>query len=175
MGERTYKLEGLARAAGVSPRTVRYYIQRGLLPPPVFRGPDTVYELTHLQRLRAVRRLQQAYWPLDAIRGLLDAAGERRIARIAEGEEVPPPPGEEGWATEQPAQPIPRQTTATGRGRATRHARGAERAVVRPSERVVRITVAQGLVLEVSEDAPATVRALADRLVDLAGRFDEDE
>ena len=33
-----YKLDDLAAAAGVSPRTVRYYVQRGLLPAPPFRG-----------------------------------------------------------------------------------------------------------------------------------------
>src|SRR5262249_27518770 len=61
------KLEELARRAGVSPRTVRYYIQRGLLPAPDFKGPDTAYGERHLLGLRIIRKLQVAYWPLDAI------------------------------------------------------------------------------------------------------------
>jgi len=65
--ERTYKLEELARAADISPRTVRYYVQRGLLPAPQFRGRDTVYTAKHISRLKAIRRLQDQYLPLEAI------------------------------------------------------------------------------------------------------------
>ncbi len=87
------KLEEVAKAAGVSPRTVRYYIQRGLLPQPSFRGPDTVYGNEHVVRLRAIRRLQDAYWPLDAISGLFASKTEREIASIADGTNVPSPAG----------------------------------------------------------------------------------
>lgn len=83
------KLEEVAKAAGVSPRTVRYYIQRGLLPQPSFRGPDTAYGEEHLVRLRAIRRLQDAYWPLDAIGGLFASKTEREIEAIADGTSVP--------------------------------------------------------------------------------------
>src|SRR5262245_64893468 len=65
--DRTFKLEELAREADVSPRTVRYYVQRGLLPAPAFRGRDTVYTEDHLSRLKAIRKLQDQYLPLDAI------------------------------------------------------------------------------------------------------------
>jgi DNA-binding transcriptional MerR regulator len=65
--EPTYKLEELARAADISPRTVRYYVQRGLLPAPAFRGRDTAYTAEHLARLLAIRKLQDEYLPLDAI------------------------------------------------------------------------------------------------------------
>ena len=65
------KLDELAERAGVSPRTVRYYIQRGLLTAPAFRGADTAYGEEHLVALRAIKKLQEAYWPLDAIGGAL--------------------------------------------------------------------------------------------------------
>ena len=71
-----WKLDELAREAGVAPRTVRYYVQRGLLPPPVFRGPDTVYEERHLLRLLAIRRLQQAFLPLERIAVEIDGLDE---------------------------------------------------------------------------------------------------
>ena len=83
--ERTYKLEELAAAAEVSPRTVRYYVQRGLLSAPEFRGRDTVYDEEHLVRLRAIRRLQEQYLPLDAIQAEL----ARRT--VAELEKLPAP------------------------------------------------------------------------------------
>jgi DNA-binding transcriptional MerR regulator len=82
----TYKLEDLAAEAGVSPRTVRYYVQRGLLPAPEFRGKDTVYGREHLLRLHAVKRLQQAHLPLDEIQVRLANASEHEIGRIARGE-----------------------------------------------------------------------------------------
>jgi DNA-binding transcriptional MerR regulator len=82
--EKTYKLEELATEAGVSPRTVRYYVQRGLLPAPEFRGRDTVYDEEHVVRLRAIRRLQERHLPLDAIQAEL----ARRTA--AELERLPP-------------------------------------------------------------------------------------
>lgn len=82
----TYKLEELAAEAGVSPRTVRYYVQRGLLTAPEFRGKDTVYGREHLLRLHAVRRLQQAHLPLDEIQIRLAGASEPELERIARGE-----------------------------------------------------------------------------------------
>ena len=67
--ERCYGIKALAELGGVTRRTVRYYVQRGLLPAPAFRGKDTAYGPEHLVRLRAIRRLQEAFFPLDAIAG----------------------------------------------------------------------------------------------------------
>jgi DNA-binding transcriptional MerR regulator len=86
---RNYKLDELAAEAGVSPRTVRYYVQRGLLPAPEFRGKDTAYGREHLLRLHAVRRLQEANLPLDEIQVRLANATESELAKIArDGVEV---------------------------------------------------------------------------------------
>ena len=91
MTERTYKLDELARATGMSARTVRYYVQRGLLPAAAFRGKDTAYGHEHLVRLRAIRRLQEAFFPLDAIAAELDARPLAEIERIADGKVMPAP------------------------------------------------------------------------------------
>lgn len=79
----TYKLEELAAAAGVSSRTVRYYVQRGLLPAPEFRGKDTAYSREHLLRLHAIKRLQEAHLPLDEIQVRLANATDVELAKIA--------------------------------------------------------------------------------------------
>lgn len=92
MTAKTYKLDELARAAGMSARTVRYYVQRGLVPAPAFRGKDTAYDHEHLVRLRAVRRLQEAYFPLDAIAAELEGRALCDIERIADGTTLPVPP-----------------------------------------------------------------------------------
>lgn len=66
--EADYKLDELAERAGVPARTIRYYVQRGLIPPPVFRGRDTSYGEGHLLRLRMIKKLQdERFLPLDAI------------------------------------------------------------------------------------------------------------
>jgi len=89
VNERTYKIDELARAAGMSARTVRYYVQRGLLRAPAFRGKDTAYEHEHLVRLQAIKRLQEAYLPLDAIAAELEQRTLREVERIAEGKDLP--------------------------------------------------------------------------------------
>ena len=91
-----YKLEELAKEAEVAPRTIRYYVQRGLLPAPAFRGRDTTYDDEHLLRLRAIRRLQQAHLPLDEIQARLGSASRAELERMAAQEvvEVELPPAE---------------------------------------------------------------------------------
>jgi DNA-binding transcriptional MerR regulator len=58
----------LARRAGVTPRTIRYYVAEGLLPAPAGRGQRRAYGPEHLDRLEAIRELKAAYLPLHEIR-----------------------------------------------------------------------------------------------------------
>lgn len=64
----------LAQRAGVTPRTIRYYVAEGLLPPPGGRGQRRAYNQRHLDRLTAIRELKAAYLPLHEIRRRLDDA-----------------------------------------------------------------------------------------------------
>ncbi len=94
--ETTYSISELAEAAGVTPRTIRYYTSEGLLPPPDTHGKYARYTAAHLSRLRLIARLKEAYLPLNEIRvrlegltpaqveaGLADPSGERRIAEVS--------------------------------------------------------------------------------------------
>ncbi|RJO69863.1 MerR family transcriptional regulator [Nocardia panacis] len=55
-----YRIDDLARAAGTTTRNVRAYQERGLLPPPVGRdGRASIYDDSHLERLRLVDALLQ--------------------------------------------------------------------------------------------------------------------
>ena len=87
----TFRLDELATEAGVSPRTVRYYVQRGLLPAPQFRGKDTSYDREHLLRLRVIRRLQEAYLPLEAIAVELASRTPAELEALASGAATPAP------------------------------------------------------------------------------------
>ena len=51
-------LAELAGASGVPARTIRYYIARGLLPPPLVGGRGACYAEEHLERLAKIQALQ---------------------------------------------------------------------------------------------------------------------
>src|SRR5437763_8681914 len=89
--DKTWKLDELASETGISARTVRYYVQRGLLPAPVFRGRDTAYSEEHLIRLHAIRRLQDRFLPLDAIQAELERRSLEELRQLAHGQAPPPP------------------------------------------------------------------------------------
>jgi DNA-binding transcriptional MerR regulator len=60
-------LAELADASGIPPRTVRFYIARGLLEGPEVAGRGATYGPGHLERLQKIRRLQQRGLTLAAI------------------------------------------------------------------------------------------------------------
>lgn len=63
-----YAIGDLARLAGVSRRTVRYYVQEGLIPPPLGLGRGNHYGPEHLEQILRVKTLQEAGRTLDEIR-----------------------------------------------------------------------------------------------------------
>jgi DNA-binding transcriptional MerR regulator len=70
MGEE-FRLDELARRAGVASTTVRLYRSRGLLAPPRLEGRTGWYDETHLSRLRLIARLQVEGHSLAGIGDLL--------------------------------------------------------------------------------------------------------
>jgi DNA-binding transcriptional MerR regulator len=138
------KLEELANRAGVSPRTVRYYIQRGLLPAPDFKGPDTAYGEKHLLGLRAIRKLQDAYWPLDAIASALAGKDEAALKKLAEG-------------------PLPTREVADEPAPKPHHLDPIRK------KTVTRLVLAPGVELLVDDDAPASSQKLVERIQRLSG------
>ena len=78
--EPEYTLQELATIAGVTPRTVRYYISVGLLPSPGQVGPGTRYGDAVLQRVRLIRRLQDQHLPLAEIRGRIEGMDDSDIS-----------------------------------------------------------------------------------------------
>ncbi len=138
------KLDELATRAGVSPRTVRYYIQRGVLPPPDFKGPDTAYSERHLHALKAIKRLQEDYLPLDAIAAALHGKSEAELRKIAAS----------GLAHSKPVgATTPRSEIAKVEAAKTIEAKRGER-----------IAVAEGIELWVEEGAD---RALVEQILSL--------
>lgn len=63
-----YKVSELAEKAGVTKRTIHYYISKGLLMPPEGSGVSSLYNDEHLNRILLIKKLQSEYLPLNKIR-----------------------------------------------------------------------------------------------------------
>ncbi len=78
-----YSIEELAKRAGISKRTLHYYVKKGLLPAPGTRGPSTRYSQEYLDRLQVIKVLKSNYLPLDEIALLLGKLSAEEISRLA--------------------------------------------------------------------------------------------
>ncbi|MGH6737083.1 MAG: MerR family transcriptional regulator [Methyloceanibacter sp.] len=77
-----------SQRTGVNVETIRYYERIGLLPkPPRTSGRHRVYDHSHVQRLRFVRRGRELGFTLEDIRTLL-ALAERSKEACAETKEM---------------------------------------------------------------------------------------
>lgn len=89
----TYDLKALCTLAGsdVTPRTVHYYIQQGLLPHATTGGARASYDQRHLHRLKLIKRLQRQHLPLaeirERLRGLTDDEIEGAVAEASSSSE----------------------------------------------------------------------------------------
>ena len=79
--ETRFAIGDLADLGGVSRRTVRYYVQEGLLPAPLGVGRGNHYGREHLDQLLRVKALQESGLTLDEIRQSL-AGGAASIAAL---------------------------------------------------------------------------------------------
>lgn len=112
---RSFTLDELATLAGVPRRTVRYYVQIGLLPGPEGETRGARWLSLHLDRLLRIRRLADAGVSLERIREVLAGAPAAVPARprgpgtvevwshlvVADGLELQVEPGRAGLSAEQ--------------------------------------------------------------------------
>ncbi len=66
-----YSIEEVAALAELPRRSVRYYIQQGLVDRPIGEKRAAYYTATHLDQLLTIRKWQQAGLSLDRIREIL--------------------------------------------------------------------------------------------------------
>jgi len=92
----SYTIGELARAAGVTRRTIHYYVAQGLLPPPQSGGRAASYTVKHLQRLELIRLLKQEFLPLHEIKALLDGLDDEAVqSLLSEKRAATPTPARE--------------------------------------------------------------------------------
>lgn len=86
---REYRMEELARLAGITVRTLRFYRERKLLPPPRREGRIAWYDHHHLARLRTITALLERGHTLNGIAELAEAFDNGRGVGDLLGMEVP--------------------------------------------------------------------------------------
>src|SRR5579872_681385 len=81
-----YRIEQLARTAGVAVDTIRFYQGKGLLESPRREGRVTWYGEGHVERLKRIKDLQQQGFTLTVIQrflaGELEASDEALVAAV---------------------------------------------------------------------------------------------
>ena len=72
-----YHIDELATAAGISRRTIHFYVSKGLLPYAEGSGRNGYYTQVHLDRLMRIRKLREKLVALDEIKQILDQEAEK--------------------------------------------------------------------------------------------------
>lgn len=88
----SFDLPTLCDLAGVTARTVRYYIAQGLLPQPGAGREARKYGQGTLDRLRLIRQLQREHLPLAEIRARLAPLNDDAVAALLTAEPAPSAP-----------------------------------------------------------------------------------
>jgi DNA-binding transcriptional MerR regulator len=85
MDQGQYLIDELCRLSGFSRRTIRYYVQEGLVDPPAARGRGGFYSEVQLRQLARIKELQERGYRLEAIRGLLTGEDAAQGPAASEG------------------------------------------------------------------------------------------
>ncbi|MGW2516657.1 MerR family transcriptional regulator [Streptomyces sp. NPDC001617] len=109
--KREYRMEELARLAGITVRTLRFYRERKLIPPPRREGRIAWYDDHHLARLRTIAALLERGHTLTGIAELAEALDHGRDVADLLG--VTPP------TEEEPVRLTPEELAARFEGQVT--------------------------------------------------------
>ncbi|HYP39356.1 MAG TPA: helix-turn-helix domain-containing protein [Chloroflexia bacterium] len=74
-------IQELANEAGVTTRTIRYYVEQGVLPPPD-RGRPAEYTGEHVHLLDLIRQLKEQFLPLEEIRDMMQRLSTEQLQEI---------------------------------------------------------------------------------------------
>ena len=150
-----HSINELAERVGVSPRTIRHYIDEGLLPPPIGAGRHQLFSREHEVRLRVAKALRDLGLTVRGVRTALASTPihvlEKRLAALPQ-DVSPEQVGDllsDLWQAPAPP-PTQSRFAAFAPGEPSSHPR-AERLMTRgPSERGaqwIRVALAPGVEL----------------------------
>jgi DNA-binding transcriptional MerR regulator len=182
--KREYRMEELARKAGITVRTLRFYRERKLLAPPRREGRIAWYDDHHLARLRTIAALLERGHTLTGIAELAEALDHGRDVADLLGVAAP--------TEEEPVRLTPEELAARFEGQVTPEnlaaaldlgylaADGDEivhisRRLLDASSALVREGIPLAEVLEAGKRVRTHVDALADMFADLVLRHAPEE
>lgn len=84
MKDHRYSIQELCDQTGLPRRTIHFYVQQGILPPPSGAGLGAAYDENHLVRLKLILVLRQSGLRLDEIRQRFQAASLSDLERMLE-------------------------------------------------------------------------------------------
>jgi DNA-binding transcriptional MerR regulator len=194
MDKESYLINQLAERAGVTVRTIRYYVNEGLLPPPQTKGRYSAYDEDYLYRIKLIKFYKETYLPLSRIRELLEGMTPEEIKTTVEKYEkeppefnLPPTPdalslGEENLSARSYLRKI-QEPSAPEYGLESRHLGPEPQVSLNRMLRVhepdpepswKRIEVAEGIELLVREDVYQRRKQEIDILLSRLGRWDRE-
>jgi DNA-binding transcriptional MerR regulator len=107
----------LAERANASIRTIRYYTEEGLLPPPDMQGKYALYTQAHADRLMLIAQMKDRFLPLREIRALLSTLSDAEVhAQLTADGPASRPAGGPAETASQPAGDSAEVTFAALRG-----------------------------------------------------------
>jgi DNA-binding transcriptional MerR regulator len=80
MNTKTFTADELSQLTDIPKRTIRYYIQLGLVDRPIGETKAAHYDHTHLEQLLRVKKLTESKLSLERIRQIIDGETEIPIA-----------------------------------------------------------------------------------------------
>ena len=163
-----YSIQQLAQKAGVSVRTIRFYISEGLLAAPPTRGKYSVYNDEYLDRLELIRRLKDSFLPLKAIRDRVTGLSWDEVKQALAQPPTPALDREESASGESALRYLSRYLTASP---AAAPRVSAKRAPAPPPESWERLTLAPGIELHIRSDASPAHQRLARQIEEYAKKL----
>lgn len=103
-------MQDLIEQSGLAARTIRHYVERGLIPRPRGLGPAAEYDEEHLARAVAIARMRARGMSVDAIAEHVDGwttARFKRYVRDTDPAPEPPPAPATAPAPEEPVEGEP--------------------------------------------------------------------
>ncbi|WP_181898458.1 MerR family transcriptional regulator [Alteromonas aestuariivivens] len=81
-----YTIEELEELTGIAKRTIRFYIQKGLVEPPLGARRTPQYTDRHLEQLLKVKQFKDAGLNLSKIADIMNSGGEVNASAMTPGE-----------------------------------------------------------------------------------------
>lgn len=91
MDNQEYSIQEICERTGLPRRTIHFYTQQGLLPPPAGAGLGARYSAIHLLRLRLIPLLRRRGLRLDQIRERFDQSTLEELERLSAEPPTPAP------------------------------------------------------------------------------------